>query len=66
MSDEIAGDEDEVGSEFVNSVDDALEEEGFGELVEVDVAYLSDAVAVKRAGQIFDGDGAGDDVELVA
>ncbi len=36
--DEVSGDEDEVGGERVDGVDDVLEEEGLGELVEVDVA----------------------------
>src|SRR5260370_440804 len=41
-------------------------EGGCGVLVEVDVAELDDAIAVEGGGQIVDGDGAFDDVELVA
>ena len=66
VGDEIAGEEDEVGGKGVDAVDDAFEEEGFGVLVEVDVAELDDAIAVEGGGQIVDGDGAFDDVELVA
>ena len=64
VCDEVAGEEDEVGGEGVDLVDDALEEEGLGVLVEVDVAELDDAVAVEGVGQIVDGDGAMDDVEF--
>ena len=47
-------------------MDDALEEVRFRVLVEVDVADLDDSVAVEGRGQISDGDGAVDDVDLVA
>ena len=47
-------------------VDDAFEEEGLGVLVEVNVAKLNDAIAVKGGWQISDRDGAVDDVDLVA
>jgi hypothetical protein len=66
VGDEVAGEEDEVGGDGVDLVDDALEEEGLGVLVEVDVAELDDAIAVEGVGQIGDGDGAVDDVDLVA
>jgi len=66
VGDEVAGEQDEVGGEGVDLVDDAFEEEGLGVLVEVDVAELDDAIAVKGGGQIGDADGALDDVELVA
>ena len=65
MGDEVAGEEDEVGGEGVDFVDDALEEEGLGVLVEVDVAELDDAIAVEGGGEIGDGDGAVDDVDFV-
>jgi len=65
VGDEVAAEEDEVGVEGIYFVDDALEEEGLGVLVEVDIAELDDAIAVKRGGQIVDGDGALDDVEFV-
>ena len=50
--DEVAGDEDEVGGEIVDLVDDALEEEGFGELVEMNIADLDDAEVVEGVGQV--------------
>jgi hypothetical protein len=65
VGDEVAGEQDEIGGENVDFVDDALEEEGFGVFVEVDVAKLHDAIAVEGAGQIGDGDGAVDYIELV-
>ncbi len=65
VGDEIAGEQNEIGVEGVDAVDDAFEEEGFGVLVEVDVAELDDAVAVEGRGQIGDGDGALDDVDFV-
>jgi|SRR5271163_811663 len=66
VSDEVAGEEDEVGGEVVDLADDALEEEWFGVLVEVDVADLDDAVAVEGSREICDGDGTVDDVDFVA
>jgi hypothetical protein len=66
VGDEVAGEEDEVWGEVVDFADDAFEEEWLGVFVEVDVAELDDAVAVERGGEIVDGDGALDDVELVA
>ena len=66
VGDEVAGEEDEVRGKGVDLVNDALEEEGFGVLVEVDVADLDDAVAVEGIGQVGDGNGAVDDVDLVA
>jgi len=47
-------------------VDDAFQEIGFGVLVEVDVAYLSDAIALEGWREVADRDGAVDDVCLVA
>ena len=66
LCDEVAGEENEVGGEGVDFVDDALEEGGLGELVEVDVGELDDAVAVEGGGEVGDGDGLGEDGELVA
>ena len=66
VGDEVAGEQDEVGGEGVDVADDAFEEEGFGVLVEVDVAELDDAVAVEGGGKICDGDGPVDDVDFVA
>ena len=64
--DEVAGDEDEVRIEGVDVVDDTLKEVRLGELVEVDVADLGDAVVAEGVGQVGDGDGAVDDVDFVA
>ena len=66
VSDKVAGEEDEVCGEGVYFADDTFEEEGFGVLVQVYVAELNDAVAVKRGGEIRDGDGAVSDVNFVA
>lgn len=66
MGDEIAGEENQVGLERVDVVNDALEEKGLGVFVEMNVADLDDAVVVERGGKIGDGDGAADDVDLVA
>ena len=49
-ADVVAGDEDEVGVEGVDLGDDALEEEGFGELLEVDVGDLDDAEVEEAVG----------------
>jgi hypothetical protein len=65
VGDEVAGEEDEIGGDGVNFVDDVFQEEGLGVLVEVNVAELDDAIAVEGGGQIVDGDGAMDDVEFV-
>jgi hypothetical protein len=65
VGDEVACEEDEVRGQSVDLTDDAFEEEGLGVLVEVDVAELGDAVAVKGRGQVGDGDGAVDDVDFV-
>ncbi len=66
VGDEVSGEEDEVGIEGVDAVDDLLEEVGLGVLVEVDIADLDDAEAVKGRGEIGEGDGARHDVDLVA
>ncbi len=54
------------GARALTLVDDVLEEERLGVLVEVDVGDLGDAEAVEGTGQIRDGDGPLDDVDLVA
>ena len=66
VSDKVPRKENEVGGEGVDLVDDALEEERFGVLVEVDVADLDDAISVEGGGQVRDGDRALDYVDLVA
>ena len=65
VGDEVAGEEDEVGGQSIDVMDDALEEEGLSVLVEVDVADLDDAVTVERIREVGNGDGALDDVDLV-
>jgi len=65
-ADVVAGDEDEVGVESVDLGDDALEEESFGELFEVDVADLDDAVVEEAVGEVADGEGAVGDFNFVA
>jgi predicted TIM-barrel enzyme len=52
VGDEVTGEQDEIGGEGVNVVDDALKEEGFRVLVEVDVADLDDTIAMEWRGQI--------------
>lgn len=64
--DEIPGEKNEIGGEGVDLVNDALEEERLGVLVEVNVADLGDAITVEGGGQVRDGDGSLDDVDLVA
>lgn len=66
LGDEVTGEEYEVGGEGVDLVDDALEEVGFGEFVEVDVGELDDAISVEGGGEVGDGDGVGEDGKLVA
>lgn len=46
-------------------LDDALEEVGLGELVEVDVADLDDAIAVEDGGELVDAEGAMNGIDLV-
>lgn len=64
--DEVAGDKEEIGGERVDAVDDAAQEELFGELFKVNVRELDDAEAIEWLGEIGDDDGAVGDVELVA
>ena len=66
VADEVAGEEEQVGGERVDVGDDAREEGGVGVLVEVDVGELDDAVVVEGLGEVGDGDGAGEDADLVA
>lgn len=47
-------------------MDDVFEKERFRVFVEVDVTELDDAKAVKRGGEIDNGDGAVNDVDFVA
>ena len=65
VGDEVAGEKDEVGRESVDLLDDAFKEKGLGVLVQVNVAELGDAIAVKGSRQIVDGDGALDDVDFM-
>jgi hypothetical protein len=66
VGDEVSGEQDKVGGKCVHLADDVFEKVGFGVLIKVDVAELHDAVAVEGAGQVGDGDGTVDDVDLVA
>jgi hypothetical protein len=66
VGDEVAGDEDEIGSEGVDVADDVAEEDGFGEVVEVDVGDLDDAEVVEGLGEIRQEHGAAGELELVA
>jgi hypothetical protein len=66
MGDEVSGEQDHVGGECVDLADDVLEEVRLSVFVEMDVAELYDAVAVEGAGQVRDGDGAVDYLDLVA
>ena len=63
---EIAGEEDEFGVEGVDVGDGLLEEGRLGVLLEVDVGELGHAEALEGVRQVFDGEGAWDDAELVA
>ena len=65
-ADEIAGDQDEVWRQGVDLGDHFLEEPGFGELLQVDIAHLDDAEVLEAVGEIADGDGEAGDFELVA
>lgn len=47
-------------------MDDVLKKERLGELVEMDVAELDDAIAAEGIGQIFDADGLMDRIEVMA
>ena len=64
-ADVVAGDENEVGVEGVDLGDDALEEEGLGVLLEVDVGNLDDAEVEEGVGEIADGEGAAGDLDFV-
>ena len=52
VGDEVARNQNEVRAESIDFRDDALEEEGLCELVEVNIADLDDAVAVEGIGEI--------------
>ena len=66
MSDKVPREQDHVCGKGIDMADDMFEEEWFGELVEVDIADLCDAEAMEGAGKIGDGEGAGDEIELVS
>ncbi len=52
VRDEVSGEQDQIGVELVDLVDDALEEQGFGKLVEVNVADLHNAISMEWRGQL--------------
>ena len=62
---EIAGDEQEVGFERVDFVEDAAEKEVLGVLLEVNVRDLDEAEAVEGRRKMAQGEGALNDLELV-
>ncbi len=64
--DKVSGDEDDVWVESVDAADDFAEEVWLGELVEVNVTDLDDAIAVEGVREVANGDGTFDDVDLVA
>lgn len=66
VGDKVPREENEVGGEGIDLMDDTLEEKGFGVLVEVYVANLSNAIAVEGTRQVRDGDGSLDEIDLVA
>jgi len=65
-ADVVAGDKDEIRVEVVDLFDHALEEEGFGVLLQVDVAHLDDAEVLEGVGEVADGEGDLGDFEFVA
>ena len=65
-ADEVAGEEHELGVERVDAGDGLLEEGGFGVLLQVDVGKLCHAEALEGVREIVDGEGARDDLQLVA
>jgi hypothetical protein len=62
---EVPGNQDDVGREAVDAVDDVLKEEGFSELIEVNVGELNDAETVKGLRELVDAYGGVDDIKLV-
>src|ERR1700722_6532471 len=66
VGDEVPCEQNEIGCKGVDHADDVFKEVGFGVLVEMNVAELHDAIAMEGAGQVRDGDGAMNDVDLVA
>ena len=66
VGDEVTGDEDQVGGDLVDLLDDVVEVEGLGVLVEVDVGELDDAEAVEGLGEVAQDHGEMGDLEVVA
>jgi hypothetical protein len=65
MSDEVSSEQDHIRSQGINVMDDALEEEGFREFIQVDVADLSDAETLEGGGKVRDGESLGNQIDLV-
>lgn len=65
VGDEVSCEQNHVHGEVVDMLDDALEKRGLGELVQMDVTDLSDAEAMEVAGEVCNGDGPGDNIDLV-
>lgn len=66
ITDEVAGDQDEIGLEGVGLPDDLFQEPGLGVLLQVDVADLDDAEVLEGIGKVGDGEGAVHDLELMS
>lgn len=64
--DEVSGEQDEVRVEVVDAADHVFEEVGFGVFVDVDVAELGDAQALKGGREAGENDGVLCGVDLVA
>ena len=65
-ADEVSGEEDKLGIEGVDALDDAFEEPGLGVFDEMDVAELDDAEVLEGVREVADGEGAVGDFEFVA
>lgn len=66
MGDEVAGQQNHVRGKVVDVVDDAFEEKGLSELVEMDIADLRDAEAIESTGEVGDSNSAGDEIDLMS
>ncbi len=62
----IAGHQDQIRGEGIDLRDHLLEEVGFGELFQVQIAHLDDAKPFKAVRELTDGDGETGDFEFVA
>jgi len=65
-ADEVSGEEDELGLECVDAGDGLFEKGGLGVLLQVDVRELDHAEVLEGVGELGNGEGALEDLELVA